>query len=172
MRSHFINVRQKPSCMLLFFFYSITRTLPLFQRSIYLSLFSPVISLSLSVSHTGVNLLLSPVCLCGAAIMPLSTYLNYVSVSVSVWQWGLFVSLCVCVCALGCICVLHLLNLGPLISSSGWTQSLSGPLSKRRPFSLSLFLSLSACKRSLTGSDSFKTLFENHLNSECFKVPS
>jgi len=66
------------------FFYSITRTLTLVQRSIYLSLFSPVISPCLSVSHTGVNLLLSPVCLCGAAIMPLSTYLNYVSVSVSV----------------------------------------------------------------------------------------
>lgn len=96
---------RNPLACFYFFFYSITRTLPLFQRSIYLSLFSPVISLSLSVSHTGVNLLLSPVCLCGAAIMPLSTYLNYVSVSVSVWQWGLFVSLCVCVCPWVHLCV-------------------------------------------------------------------
>lgn len=99
---------------------------------LFLVLWSP---LFLSVPHTdthGVNFLLSPVCLCGAAIMPLSTYLNYVSVSVSVWQWR--VCLWVCVCALVCSCVLHLLNLGPLISSSGWTRSLSGTLLKKRPF--------------------------------------
>lgn len=99
---------------------------------LFLVLWSP---LFLSVPHTdthGVNFLLSPVCLCGAAIMPLSTYLNYVSVSVSVWQWR--VCLWVCVCALVCSCVLHLLNLGPLISSSGWTRNLSGTLLKKRPF--------------------------------------
>lgn len=137
------------------FLYSITRTLPLFQRSIYLSLFSPVIWLCLSVSHTGVNFLLSPVCLCGPAIMPLSTYLNYVSVSVSVWQWG--VCLWVSVCVQLCVAFIEFgtFNLLIRMDSESVRTTVEEKTTLFHSFCLPFFLSLAVCERILGGSDSF-----------------